>query len=119
MMSQAGFPSPAPDQAKGFTGAVGRRNVAYVVGTLALLAFALLIEQFTHWHDRGASVLAGMMLWGIGSVVFFGINVLLIGGWVIDQIRGGVPMIAAPVSRAVIGCALPVVVLVIGMVFVS
>lgn len=115
MMSQAGSPFPAPDRAKGLTGAVGRRNVAYVVATLVLLALALLIEQFANGNDRGAGVLAGMLLWGLGSVVFFGINTLLILGWMVDQVRGGVPMVASPVSRAVLGCALPVVVLVIGM----
>lgn len=119
MMPQAGMPVPMPDRARELAGTVGRRSVAYVIGTLVLAALAWLLEQLAHGNDRGAGVLAGTMLWAIGSVTFFGLNALLILGWVIDQTRSRAPMFASPVARALIGCALPVLVLMPGMAFVS
>ena len=103
MTLHASAAASPPSRARQIARAVGRRNVAYVGGTMVLFALALLVEQLTYGNDRGAGVMGGMILWIAGSALFLGINVLLIGGWVIDQIKGGVPMIAAPVSRALIG----------------
>lgn len=83
------------------TRAVGRRNVAYGIGTLALFVLGLLDGSL---HGYGA--FGAMVVWVAASLVFLGVNVMLILGWAIDQARGGVPMVASPVLRALLACAL-------------
>lgn len=108
-----------PTRAGQFARTVGRRNVAYVAGTLVLAVLALAIELESHGFDRGSGIMLAMMAWMGGSLLFFGGNALLVLGWIVDQIRGGVPMIASPVSRALIGCMLPVLTFALGMALVS
>lgn len=112
-MSQAGPFLPTPNQAKQIIRTVGRRNLAYAAGTVALATLASVTEGLTHGFEGGI-VMAAMILWVGGSFLCFGLNALLVLGWVSDQLRGGVPMIAAPVSHALIGCALPVAAVVFG-----
>lgn len=113
-MSQAGLLLPTLNWPRRFIRTVGRRNVAYATGTVALTALASVTEGFRHGFEGGGGMMAAMILWAGGSFLFFGLNALLLLGWVIDQLRDGVPMIAAPVSHAVIGCALSVAAVVFG-----
>lgn len=123
MMSHAGFSSPAPGPAPGrasrLVGAVGRRNAGYVAFLLALAAILLGASVVGPRGSAGVAVAAGVFLVALAaSLAFFALNALLVLGWVVDQLWGWMPVFRTPVSHALIGCALPVVILGIGMVFV-
>lgn len=99
---------------------MGRRNVAYLACT-ALVDAALLVIIFLDppGLDGVTALAETCIVWLCASGVFFAVNALLVLGWAVDRLKGGAPIIAAPVSHAVIGCALPTAVVLVGMAFIA
>ena len=84
--------------------AFGRRNVAYLVVTGLIVLFAVWLEANSKAQgpDRGAGAMVGMALWFIASLASVGVNgVLFFVG--LSRKR--------PVTKEVIGVALPFVVM--------
>jgi len=84
----------------------GRRNVAYLVVTGVIVLFTVWLESTgkKSGPDSGAGIMVGMALWFIASLASVGINgVLFIVG--LSSKR--------PVTKEVIGVALPFVVVVV------
>jgi hypothetical protein len=77
----------------------GRRNLAYVAFVVLLIPFGMVLEATgPTGPDRGGGVMAALMLWGSGSLVFFVVNVILL---VVALTIG------RPAAKPAIACALP------------
>lgn len=90
--------------------AFGRRNVAYLVLTGLIVLFAIWLESTSKAQgpDRGAGTMVGLALWAIASLASVGVNGVLFFVGLSNR---------RPVTKEVIGVALPflVVVLVLGL----
>lgn len=116
MMSRVGFPFQQRPKTRQIVGAFGRRNVAYVAFTLLLLVLLLARSIVGPWGTDGVVQAAGVcLLWLAVSGLFSLVSALLILAWIVDQLRGEVPMVATPVSRALIGCGLPGALVLVGV----
>jgi hypothetical protein len=83
---------------------VGRRNIAYVACVAGLVPLSLLMEaNGPKGPDAGGGIMLGLILWGLGSLGFFVVNLILL---IRDLARG------RPAGKALIACALPVLVIV-------
>jgi len=79
---------------------VGRRNIGYVAFVVLLIPFGIALEvSGPGGPDRGGGIMSALMLWGIGSLGFFVVNVVLL---FLALARG------QPAAKPLIACALPV-----------
>jgi hypothetical protein len=83
---------------------VGRRNIAYVAFVAGLVPLSLLLEaNGPQGPDAGGGIMLGLILWGLGSLGYFVVNLILL---IRDLARG------RPAGKAFIACALPVLIIV-------
>ena len=88
---------PAPPES--WVRRFGRRNVAYILFVLAVIALGIALEATgPGGPDRGGGVGAGVMLWGAGSLAFFVVNAVLVAVAIANR--------RSP-RKALIACALP------------
>lgn len=86
----------------------GRRNVGYLGFVLALIPFGLALEAAgPSGPDSGGGVMAAIILWAIGSGLYFLVNAVLA---IIAFARG------RPARTALIACALPMLIVILVMV---
>ena len=100
--------------------AFGRRNVAYLWSVMAAVASVPVFNAIdrasgTLGPDRLGGEVGSVLLWAVGSLMFFGVNALQILGWLVGGGTKG-PAAKASVSHAAIGCALPFATLLAGVV---
>jgi hypothetical protein len=88
--------------------AFGRRNIAYLVFTGLVVLFVIWLESTSKAQgpDRGAGAMVGMALWFIGSLASVGVNVVLFFIGLSNK---------RPVTKEVIGIALPFVVVAVAL----
>jgi len=86
----------------------GRRNVAYLVVTGLVVLFAIWLEATSKAQgpDRGAGAMLGMALWFVASLASVGVNGVLFFVGLSNK---------RPVTKEVIGVALPFVVVVVAL----
>lgn len=87
-------PAPLPWWRK-----IGRRNIAYVAFVALLIPAAIWLESTgSQGPDRGAGLMAGLVIWGFVSLVFFAANAILL---IVALVRN------QPFAKSLIACALP------------
>ncbi|WP_374654870.1 hypothetical protein [Dongia sp.] len=95
--------SQAPAPRRGLPARLGRRNIGYIVFMAVLVPLALLLEaNGPGGPDSGGGIMFGIIAWGLISLGFFGINLILLFR---DLARG------QPAGKALIACALPVAII--------
>jgi hypothetical protein len=83
---------------------VGRRNLAYVIFVAILVLVANLLEAGGPvGPDAGGGMMMGFIAWGLVSLVFFAVNLILL-------IRALVKSL--PVRKPLVACLLPVLLIV-------
>jgi hypothetical protein len=96
------------DRMQQWVALVGRRNIAYVVFVSLLVPFGMLLEAAgPQGPDSGGGIMAAIILWSVVSLIFFIAN----AGLAIGSVARG-----RSATKPLIGCALPVVCIVLPLV---
>lgn len=96
---------PEPTRRQGFVAKLGRRNIGYVAFVAVLIPLALLLEENgPRGPDAGGGIMLGLIVWGLVSLAFFILNLILL---IRDLTR------RQPAAKAFIACALPFLVIVV------
>ncbi|WP_374384696.1 hypothetical protein [Dongia sp.] len=83
---------------------IGRRNIGYVLFTALITGIGLLLEAGgPQGPDSGGGIMFGLIVWGLTSLVFFLVNLVLL---IRDLMR------QQPAGKALLACALPIIAIV-------
>ncbi|TDQ84617.1 hypothetical protein A8950_1176 [Dongia mobilis] len=82
---------------------VGRRNLAYIAFVILLIPLANILEaNGPQGPDAGGGIMLGIIVWALVSLVFFGVNLVLLFIALAKQREFHKPLVACLLPIAVI-----------------